>query len=141
MVKRFQTAAERSAEVKSKGYGRTLEADLLRGESRLAELPGSQRAQVSTQSADQDFGQDWNRPATNKSDGMDLWHVFLSDRFVLGRDDDFDYSTVDANDEYDTLARQDDEDAWFNDEEPSAVEAEIETAKSPRHGDTGIQDF
>lgn len=132
---------ERSADVKAKGYGRTLEADLLRGETRLAELPGSQRAQAPTQSADQDFGQDWARPATGKADGLNLWHIFLTHRFVHGRDDDFDYSTVDVNDEYDALARGDAEDAWFDDEEPSLIHDDAELSQSPRHGDTGIQDF
>ena len=124
LVKRFQTADERSAEVKAKGYGRTLEADLLRGEDRLAELPGSQRSresQPSTRTDEKDFEQDWCREAADKSDGLDLWHIFLTDRFVFGRDDEFDYSPVDASDEYDGLVRADEEEAWFDDEEPGLV--------------------
>ncbi|KAK0390607.1 hypothetical protein NLU13_0111 [Sarocladium strictum] len=140
LVKRYQTADERAAEVKAKGYGRTLEADLLRGESRLAALPGSQRAQASIPSTDQGFEQDWARTAADKSDGMNLWHVFLTDRFVHGRDDDFDYTKVDMNDEYDNLIREDAEDAWFDDEEPSMVD-DVDTAHSPRRGETGVQDF
>ncbi|KAL2209552.1 hypothetical protein CC79DRAFT_1332707 [Sarocladium strictum] len=141
LVKRFQTADERAAEVKSKGYGRTLEADLLRGETRLAELPGSQRGPEMSQPGAPDIANDWNRKATDKSDGLELWHTFLRDRFVQGNDDDFDYSIVDTNDDYDTLARRDAEDAWFDAEEPSLVEDLTETPISPRHGDTGIQDF
>ncbi|KAJ9420219.1 hypothetical protein QL093DRAFT_1381536 [Fusarium oxysporum] len=38
LVKRFQSASEREAEGKAKGYGRTLEADLQRGESKLKRL-------------------------------------------------------------------------------------------------------
>lgn len=140
-MKRFQTPDERAAEAKSKGYGRTLEADLLRGETRLAELPGSQRGPETTQAANSDFAKDWNRQASDKSDGLELWHIFLTDRFVHGNDDDFDYSTVDSNDDYDSLARRDAEDAWFDAEEPSLVEDLTETPISPRHGDTGVQDF
>lgn len=73
---------------------------------------------------------------------MDMWHMFLADRFVHGKDDEFDYSTVDTNDDYDSLARGDAEEAWFDDEEPSVLaEDEPETSKSPRQGDTGVQDF
>lgn len=41
LVKRFQTAQERAEEGKAKGYGRTLEASLIRGETNLANVPGS----------------------------------------------------------------------------------------------------
>ena len=143
-MKRFQTADERSAEVKAKGYGRTLEADLLRGEDRLADLSGSQRpqhSQPSTRPLEQDLEQDWSRDATDKRDGLDLWHDFLTDRFVLGRDDDFDYSAVDSSDEYDTVTRADEEEAWFDDEEPGLVDDNPETSGTVRGGDTGIQDF
>lgn len=44
-------------------------------------------------------------------------------RFLEGQDEDFDYSEVDTNDEYDNLEilGQDEEDKYFDDEEPQMM--------------------
>ena len=88
------------------------------------------------------------RPAQSQAEGRQRWEAFLRDRFVRGRDDDFDYGPVDENDAYDDLERRDEEDAWFSDEEPGwasdgpAVRAaEAEVRKKTPEGETGIQDF
>jgi hypothetical protein len=113
LVKRFQTASEREAEGKAKGYGRTLEADLQRGESKLRKLKED----------DQGTG-------------------FLQERFVHGLDEDFDYTPVDADEDLDTMLRRDAQDAWFDDEEPSWVhEDEPSLQADIRQGETGVQDF
>ncbi|KAI1472435.1 coiled-coil domain-containing protein-domain-containing protein [Daldinia caldariorum] len=57
------------------------------------------------------------RPET-REEGRERWVAFLRRRFVLGRDEDFDYSAVDENDELDVLERREQEDAWFDDEDP-----------------------
>lgn len=41
LVKQFQTAEERAEEGKAKGYGRTLEASLIRGETNMANMSAS----------------------------------------------------------------------------------------------------
>ncbi|KAI1756010.1 coiled-coil domain-containing protein-domain-containing protein [Xylaria castorea] len=51
-------------------------------------------------------------------EGRARWDEFLRLRFVAGRDEDFSYRTVDEDDEYDALERREQEDAWFDNEEP-----------------------
>ncbi|KAH0497465.1 hypothetical protein TgHK011_004765 [Trichoderma gracile] len=151
LVKRFQTPAEREADGKAKGYGRTLEADLIRGETKLANLhqsaeqpngPSSSSLDADNSKAVGDGGvgtNAWDAEAENKEHGMQLWHAYLEARFVEGMDEDFDYGQVDDNDQYDTMAIQDAEDAWFDNEEPSWADC---ASQSPvRRGETGIQDF
>lgn len=74
---------------------------------------------------------------------MKLWRSFLEAMFVHGQDGDFNYSLVDENDDYDTLARRDAEDAWFEAEEPSwSLDVEGGTRTSRElDGETGVQDF
>ncbi|KAI0415758.1 coiled-coil domain-containing protein-domain-containing protein [Xylaria grammica] len=86
-------------------------------------------------------------------EGRTRWDEFLRLRFVAGGDEDFDYRIVDEDDEYDTLERREQEDAWFDNEEPGwagesdcddEVEPKEEGGKSierPLTGETGVQDF
>lgn len=148
LVKRFQTPAEREAEAKAKGYGRTLEADLVRGETNLSNL--SQSSEYSSRSSSQERDakvlggggagtNTWDAEAENKEHGMQLWHAYLEARFVEGLDEEFDYENVDNNDNYDTMAIQDAEDAWFDNEEPGWADGDSQYPV--RGGETGVQDF
>ncbi|KAM0307298.1 hypothetical protein ACHAPM_000010 [Fusarium culmorum] len=138
LVKRLQTPSEREAEGKAKGYGRTLEADLQRGESKLSQLKESDGAGNSIG----DLEHPWEKPAADKAHGILLWHAFLEERFVHGLDEDFDYRPVDANEDLDTMLRRDAQDAWFDDEEPSWIdEDEPSVQAARRQGETGVQDF
>jgi hypothetical protein len=87
-------------------------------------------------------------------EGRTRWDEFLRLRFVAGRDDDFNYRTVDEDDEYDALERREQELAWFDNEEPSwAGESEDDDEalqkgegkrvgiERPLTGETGVQDF
>ncbi|PTB70273.1 hypothetical protein BBK36DRAFT_15969 [Trichoderma citrinoviride] len=151
LVKKFQTPAEREADGKAKGYGRTLEADLVRGETKLANIHQSSEQQHDSQGNSLELDNSrvvgdggagtnvWDAEAENKEHGMQLWHAYLEARFVEGMDEEFDYSQVDDNYQYDTMAIQDAEDAWFDNEEPSWAEC---ASQSPAgRGETGIQDF
>lgn len=84
------------------------------------------------------------RPQT-RQEGRRRWDDFLRQRFILGKDDDFDYVPVDHNDDLDVWERRDDEDAWFNAEEPSWAEGPSDAAEGcedrRRQGETGVQDF
>ena len=140
LVRQFFSPAERQAEGQEKGYSRTLESSLLRGEARLAKL-------ASTQEVDENHGEgngdshgsplqapalgvqtsvttDFEidvamaPPATTKEEGRELWEEFLRDRFVRGGDEDFEYRIVDENDELDALERKDREEEWFDNETP-----------------------
>ncbi|SPO03743.1 uncharacterized protein DNG_06426 [Cephalotrichum gorgonifer] len=157
LIRRFQSQAEKDAEAKTKGYSRVLEGDLMRGEAKIAaliadstedamdvngegEAPANSRQdsvnRSAAASADYDNGVD---PMT-KEEGRELWNEFITDRFVKGEDPDFDYSKVDDDDDLDTMERQDAQDAWFDDEEPTWAVDAVSGAKAP-HGETGIQDF
>ncbi|KAI1178881.1 coiled-coil domain-containing protein-domain-containing protein [Nemania sp. FL0916] len=86
-------------------------------------------------------------------EGRARWDDFLRLRFIAGRDDDFDYHPVDEDDEYDALERREQEDAWFDNEEPGWAgesdddEAELDEegkkvdVERPLTGETGVQDF
>ncbi|KAI6089155.1 coiled-coil domain-containing protein-domain-containing protein [Hypoxylon rubiginosum] len=89
------------------------------------------------------------RQPETREEGRGRWDDFLRRRFVLGRDDDFDYRAVDENDDFDVMERREQEDAWFDDEDPDwasdFVEDQADVEKALREkkleGETGIQDF
>ncbi|KAL6856600.1 coiled-coil domain protein domain-containing protein-containing protein [Trichoderma novae-zelandiae] len=150
LVKRFQNTAEREADSKAKGYGRILEADLVRGETKLSSVHQASEQHGSRSSSPAPVNSEmlgdggagtnaWDAEAENKEHGMQLWHAYLEARFVEGMDEEFDYRLVDDDYQYDTMAIQDAEDAWFDNEEPSWAEC---ASQSPAaRGETGIQDF
>ncbi|KAK2064888.1 coiled-coil domain-containing protein [Colletotrichum caudatum] len=140
LIRRFQTPAEQEAEGKAKGYSGVLESSLLRGEARLADLKASTEAESAPEYV-RDFTSmtDLSKPE-NKEEGLERWREFLTERFVNGHDEDFDYSLVDHNDEYDTMLRRDAEEAWFDDEDPNWASDADEQA-NVKQGETGVQDF
>lgn len=143
LIKRFHTVAEREAESKAKGYGRTLEADLLRGETKLSDLENQNGHNQSSESDDvkSELEASWELPTSNREQGRERWLDFLGERFVKGHDTDFDYSVVDENEDFDTISKREAEEAWFDEEEPSwTTEAEI-AGVPDKSGETGIQDF
>ncbi|CAJ2503426.1 Uu.00g108200.m01.CDS01 [Anthostomella pinea] len=81
-------------------------------------------------------------PSTQQ-EGRERWADFLRRRFVLGRDEDFDYRHVDEDDDYDVLERREREDEWFDYEEPAWAGGEEEGEEERRRlrGETGVQDF
>lgn len=52
-------------------------------------------------------------PPKTREEGRAQWEEYLRDRFIRGEDDDFDYSLVDNNEEYDVFERADREEAWY----------------------------
>ncbi|KXJ90571.1 coiled-coil domain-containing protein-domain-containing protein [Microdochium bolleyi] len=91
-------------------------------------------------------------PPETLEEGRERWRDFLRRRFVLGRDDDFDYRSVDENDDLDVLERRDTVEAWFDEEEPGWASDRLEQDDTGDHtmhgvgaqklaGETGIQDF
>ncbi|KAK0717237.1 hypothetical protein B0T26DRAFT_647051 [Lasiosphaeria miniovina] len=142
LVRRFQTPAEREAEGRAKGYARVLEGSLLRGEERLAKL--------------EDLETEMAAPPRTRAGGRQQWEAYLRDRFIRGGDDDFEYARIDGDDEYDVLERAEQEDAWFDEEDPSwASDSPAASSNSSSGagahdrrpveriltGETGIQDF
>ena len=154
LIRHFQTRAEKDAEAQSKGYSRVLEGDLMRSEAKLAALKASltvvsgvdgedlaarrQEEGGSSTAAGTEHDNDID-PAT-KEEGRELWNEFLTERFVRGEDPDFDYSKVDNDEGLDAMERQDEQDAWFDEEEPAWASGD-ETDGKMLQGETGVQDF
>ena len=161
-MKSFQSASERAAEGKAKGYGRLLEASLLRGEDKLANLAAAKetvssmygsREGIDTGNSSPGLGSNpWDATARDKDHGLELWKSYVEDRFVRGEDGEFDYSKVDSNEDLDTWEREGVEERWYEEEEPSwadddgdakvGTQAEQDRAqKGQRKGETGVQDY
>jgi len=72
-----------------------------------------------------------------KAEGMQIWQRIMTQRFMNGHDTDFDYTTVDMNEDYDDLDEETRiaEDKYYGDQLEEYVESETVT------GQTGIQDF
>ncbi|KAI1392025.1 coiled-coil domain-containing protein-domain-containing protein [Hypoxylon trugodes] len=89
------------------------------------------------------------RHPETKEEGRERWDDFLRRRFVLGRDDDFDYQTIDENDDLDVMERREQEDAWFDDEDPGWASdsagdqggGDKFVGQRELEGETGVQDF
>lgn len=133
LIRKFQSPAEREAEGRSRGWGKTLESSLMRGEARLERIASSytgdrippsassSRASNGRGRDNTDFGIDVdlvNNEPTTKEEGRAAWDEFLRERFVRGGDEDFDYSKVDGDEDLDSLENMDREEAYFDEEEP-----------------------
>ena len=158
-VRRFQTPAEREADGRSKGYSGVLEADLYRSEAKLAAIQNS-TPEKEAQSVEPGISSSSNPSVPyvyystgkdgkvlpeqedevpkDKEEGLDRWKFEMTMRFLKGDDPDFDYSTVDENEELDVVERAEEEERWFDDEEPSWVD---EKSGEGTGGETGILDY
>lgn len=72
---------------------------------------------------------------TTKEEGEKRWRWEMEMRFLKGADYNFDYKTVDENEEYDDWNEE--QERYFDEEEPEWI---IEDDKKLQ-GETGIQDF
>ncbi|QSZ37103.1 hypothetical protein DSL72_009195 [Monilinia vaccinii-corymbosi] len=159
-VRRFQSAAEREADGKAKGYSGVLEADLYRSEAKLAALKGNPDSSSKDENeeagrVEKDNGvpylsyargqsgevlpEDPDEVPQSKEEGFERWKFEMTLKFLRGEDRDFDYQDVDAGGEWDEIENRDVEERWFEDEEPEWV-GEEDTEETVG-GETGIQDF
>lgn len=142
MVRRFQSAAEREADGRDKGYSGILEADLMRSEAKIEALnhpdPNSpliyrRDASGAISLVEQD---EEDRPKT-KEEGLSKWREYVEMRFLRGEDQDFDYKLVDEDERYDDLDwdRREREESYFGQEEAEFV------GEGEKEGETGVQDY
>lgn len=132
-IRHFQSPAEREAEGRARGWGKTLESSLMRGEARLDRLASSYtgdrpaisgRRETSSSGIKSDCTQLFTIDASElveekpktKEEGRRRWEEYLRERFVHGGDEDFDYSKVDGNEDLDLMEHRDREEEWFDDE-------------------------
>jgi len=79
---------------------------------------------------------------TTKEEGEKRWRWEMEMRFLKGADYNFDYKTVDENDEYDDWNEE--QERYFDEEEPEWIIEDDEDGgdiKQKLQGETGIQDF
>lgn len=164
LIRRFQTAAEREAEGRKKGYSGILEADLYRSEAKLDALRHPDPNGIFTYKRGPNgeiLEEEKDEVPADKEDGMARWRWEMENRFLRGADDDFDYDgVVDGNSEYDdhVVEERDAEDRYFDGEEPAFVvrtrsrtttsaddeqegEESQKIGKKELQGETGVQDF
>ncbi|KAJ6185827.1 hypothetical protein N7519_007128 [Penicillium mononematosum] len=144
LIRRFQTAQEREAEGRAKGFSGVLETDLLRSEAKIDAIanPDPNAMMSYTRGPDGEIlAEDRDEIPPNKEEGERLWRWEMGLRFMQGNDTDFDYKTVDENDDYDD--HTDEQDQYFEDEEPEWVVDGTcgDDARPNLQGETGIQDF
>ena len=149
LIRRFQSTAEREDEGRKKGYSGILEADLYRGEAKMTALRRPDPNSVFSYKRGPDgeiLAEERGEVPATKGEGLSRWRWEMEDRFIRGGDTDFDYKTVDNNDEYDdhALEAREAEDRYFDDEDPQFVSGEDAVKKTESkelEGETGVQDF
>jgi hypothetical protein len=141
MIRRFQTPAEREAARKDTSFSDKLTASLLRSEAKVHELqhPNRDNPLVYSQGTEGSIigiEEDIEDRAQSKDDGWKKWKEEMGLRFMWGKDDDFDYATVDENDDFDDQAE---EDRQSLEEYLQDVGADFNG--EGLEGETGVQDY
>lgn len=83
--------------------------------------------------------EDLDEVPKNKEDGFERWKFEMTLKFLKGEDQDFDYKEVDESDAWDIIESKEEEERWFEDEEPEWIGEE--DGAHTFGGETGIQDF
>jgi len=142
LIRRFQSTAEREAEGRAKGFSGILQADLMRSEAKMDALAHpdpkstmSYRRGPNGEILEEEAGE----VPQCKEEGESRWRWEMEMRFLRGDDDDFNYTEVDENEEWDDKASEerDRQEAYFKEEEPEWM---LEDGKAVQ-GQTGVQDF
>ncbi|KAJ9666271.1 hypothetical protein H2201_003705 [Coniosporium apollinis] len=142
LVRRFQTPAEREAEGRKKGYSGVLEADLLRSEAKIEALarpdPDAMTSYRRGPNGEILAEEKEDVPLT-KEEGWERWKWEMEQRFLGGRDEDFEYRAVDESEEWDDKREEEreKEEEYFGEEEPGWM---LEDGRKVT-GETGVQDF
>ncbi|CAG8221527.1 unnamed protein product [Penicillium olsonii] len=144
LIRRFQTPQEREAAGKTLGFSGILQTDIMRSEARMNAIahPDPHAIMSYTRGPDGEIlAEDRDDIPPNKEEGERLWQWEMGLRFIQGNDPDFDYTTVDDNDDYDD--HSDKVDQYFEDEEPEWVvnDTRGSDARPNLQGETGVQDF
>ncbi|KAG8525746.1 uncharacterized protein KY384_000506 [Bacidia gigantensis] len=142
LIRRFQTASEREADGRKKGYSGILEADLQRSEAKVEALRNPDDAAQMRYRRDEKgeiIGEEKGEVPLTREEGRQRWSQELELRFLRGADTDFEYGSVDKNEEYDDrqTAEREVQEAWFDEEEPKWVAQGVDKVAC----ETGIQDF
>ncbi|KZM26807.1 uncharacterized protein EKO05_0000347 [Ascochyta rabiei] len=143
LIRRFQTAREREAEGQRKGFSGQMSTDLWRAEAKKDALKHTDPNSLFTYSRGpqgQIVEEDKDEVPMTKEEGKAWWIDEMTQRFLNGADDDFEYKTVDENDTYDDEKERDIQDAYFDSME-SDFDSDGEGKEKILTGETGIQDY
>lgn len=144
LIRRFQTAAEREAEGRRKGASGQIASDLWRAEAKKDALSQPDPRSLFTYNRGPDgqiLEEDKDDIPMSKDEGHAWWIDEMTQRFLRGGDDDFEYENVDGNVKYDHPEQERDiQDAWFESME-SDFDSEGEGKEKVLTGETGIQDY
>lgn len=144
LVRRFQTAAERQAERQRKGASGSIETDLWRAEAKKNALSHPNPDSLFTYDRGpqgQIVEEDKDDVLMNKEEGQAWWKDEMTQRFLLGRDTDFDYKKVDLNSKYDDPEEERDLQEEYFDSMDSDFDSDGEGKEKILTGETGIQDY
>ncbi|KAK7192383.1 coiled-coil domain-containing protein [Paraphaeosphaeria sporulosa] len=144
LIRRFQTAAEREAEGRRKGFSGQMATDLWRVEAKKDALSHPSPASLFTYTRGPQgeiHEADKDEVPMSKDEGRAWWKDEMTQRFLRGDDDDFDYDKVDASHAYDDPEEERDiQDAYFDSME-SDFDTDGEGKEKVLTGETGIQDY
>ena len=175
LVRQFQSIKEREDGGKKKGYAGLLEAELWRQQARTdaRDVEVDQNGKVGSKWApgvegevekeEGDFVADGAEAEEeqqeeekmeapgSKEEGLEKWRSEMEQRFLEGRDVEFEYEAVDGREEFDDWRMKDreEEERWFEVEEAAwadggqaevAVNSE-DGGEAGLEGQTGVQDF
>lgn len=143
LIRRFQTARERETEGQRKGFSGQMSTDLWRAEAKKEALQHTDPKSlfIYTRGPEgQIVEEDKDEVPMTKEEGKAWWMDEMTQRFLGGADDDFDYKTVDDNDKYDDEKERDIQEAYFESME-SDFDSDGEGKEKVLTGETGIQDY
>lgn len=143
LIRRFQTAREREAEGQRKGFSGQMSTDLWRAEAKKDALKHTDPNSLFTYTRGpqgQIVEEDKDEVPMTKEEGKAWWVDEMTQRFLSGADNDFEYKTVDENDKYDDEKERDIQDAYFDSME-SDFDSDGEGKEKVLTGETGIQDY
>ncbi|KAF2114147.1 coiled-coil domain-containing protein-domain-containing protein [Lophiotrema nucula] len=144
LVRRFQTAAEREAEGRRKGFSGILATDLWRAEAKkdaLAHPDPTSLFEYKRGPQGQIMEEEKDEVPPTKDEGRAWWVDEMRQRFLRGDDEDFNYTAVDENEKYnDPEEERDIQDAYFDSME-SDFDTDGEGKEKVLTGETGIQDY
>ncbi|CAA9959259.1 hypothetical protein PTNB73_01386 [Pyrenophora teres f. teres] len=145
LIRRFQSASEREAEGRKKGFSGQMSTDLWRAEAKKDALSQPDPNSLFTYSRGPQgeiVEEDKDDIPMTKEEGQAWWVDEMTQRFLRGDDDDFDYAKiVDGNAKYDDPEQERDlQEAYFESME-SDFDSDGEGKEKVLVGETGIQDY
>jgi hypothetical protein len=144
LIRRFQTAAEREADGRRKGFSGQMSTDLWRAEAKKDALsqPNPDSLFVYKRGPSGEIlEEDKDDVPMSKEEGKAWWIDEMTMRFLKGADEDFDYKPVDSSHIYDDPEEERDiQERWFESME-SDFDSDGEGKEKMLTGETGIQDY